>query len=296
MTELRKKMIRAMELKNLSHHTQRAYLAAVTGIAKFYDQSPDKMTQEKIEDYLLYLKLDKGIAPNSCYGVLTGLRFFYKHVTEEEIPVTYSIRRTARKLPEVLTMEDIWKIICSAKNLKHKMILMTTYSAGLRASETLNLKPENIDSQTMLIKVEEGKGKKDRYTLLSKRLLSELRAYYCKYRPGIYLFPSSYSKKKKRPLSYESIRMIYENARKKAGVKKGNGIHTLRHSFATHLLEAGYDLRKIQVLMGHSRMTTTMIYLHVSRQTLSMIPSPLDLIDHKHAGKEDRNDDPNHKT
>ena len=296
MTELRQRMIRAMELKNLSHHTQRAYLAAVTRIAKFYNQSPDKMTQEKIEDYLLYLKLDKGIAPNSCYGVLTGLRFFYKHVTEEEIPVTYSIRRTPRKLPEVLTVENIWKIICSAKNLKHKMILMTTYSAGLRASETLNLKPENIDSKTMLIKVEEGKGKKDRYTLLSKKLLDQLRTYYRKYRPGTYLFPSSYQKKKKQPLSYETIRTIYENARSKAGVKKGSGIHTLRHSFATHLLEAGYDLRKIQVLMGHARLTTTMIYLHVSRKTLSMIPSPLDLIDHKHAGKEDRTDDPNHKS
>ena len=153
MTQLRKKMIRAMELKNLSHHTQRAYLAAVTGIARFYNQSPDKMTQEKIEDYLLYLKQDKGIAPNSCYGVLTGLRFFYKHVNEKEIPVIYSIRRTPRKLPEVLTMEDIWKIICSVKNLKHKIILMTTYSAGLRARETINLKPENIDSKTMLIKV-----------------------------------------------------------------------------------------------------------------------------------------------
>jgi site-specific recombinase XerD len=289
-------MIRAMELKNLSHHTQRAYLAAVTGIAMFYNQSPDKMTQEKIEDYLLYLKQDKGIAPNSCYGVLTGLRFFYKHVTGEEIPITYSIRRTPRKLPEVLTMEDIWKIICSAINLKHKVILMTTYSAGLRARETINLKPENIDNKTMLIKVEEGKGKKHRYTLLSKKLLDELRTYYRKYRPATYLFPSSYTKKKNRPLSYEAIRMIYENARKKAGVKKGAGIHTLRHSFATHLLEAGYDLRKIQVLMGHTRLTTTMIYLHVSRQTLSMIPSPLDLIDHKHAGKEDRNDDPNHKT
>ncbi len=245
MTELRQKMIRAMELKNLSDNTQRAYLAAVTGIAKFYDHSPDKMTQEKIEDYLLYLKQDKGIAPNSCYSVLTGLRFFYKHVTEKEIPVTYSIRRTPRKLPEVLTIHDIWKIIGSAKNLKHKMILMTTYSAGLRVSETIKLKPENIDSKTMLIKVEAGKGKKDRYTLLSKRLLAELRSYYRKYHPGTYLFPSSFSKKKNQPLSYEATRMIYENARKKAGVKKGNGIHTLRHSFATHLLEAGYDLRKI---------------------------------------------------
>jgi len=295
MTELRQKMIRAMELKNLSDHTQRAYLAAVTGIAKFYSQTPDKMTQEKIEDYLLYLKQDKGIAPNSCYSVLTGLRFFYKNVTEKEIPVTYSIRRTTRKLPQVLTMQDIWKIICSTNNLKHRLILMTTYSAGLRASETMHLKPENIDSKAMLIKVR-GKGDKDRYTLLSKRLLVELRAYYKKYRPGIYLFPSSFSKKKDQPLSYEAIRMVYEKARKKAGVKRGTGIHTMRHSFATHLLEAGYDIRKIQVLMGHARLTTTMIYLHVSRETLSKIPSPLDLIDHKHAGKEDRNDDPNHKS
>jgi len=284
-----------MELKNLSHHTQRAYLAAVTGFTRFYNQSPDKMTKEKIEDFLLYLKKDKGNAPNSCYSVLTGLRFFYKYVTEKEIPVTYSIRRTTRKLPQVLTMQEIWKIICSTNNLKHRLILMTTYSAGLRASETINLKPKNIDSKTMLIKVT-GKGKKERYTLLSKRLLVDLRSYYREYRPKTYLFPSSFKKKKDLPLSYETIRMLYEKARKKAGVKRGTGIHTLRHSFATHLLEAGYDIRKIQVLMGHARLTTTMIYLHVSRETLSKIPSPLDLIDNKHAGKEDRNDDPNHKT
>ena len=283
-----------MELKNLSHHTQRAYLAAVTGIARFYNQSPDKMTKEKIEDYLLYRKHDKGNAPNSCYSVLTGLRFFYKYVTEKEIPVTYSIRRTTRKLPQVLTMEKIWKIICATNNLKHRMILMTTYSAGLRASETINLKPNHIDSKTMLIMVK-GKGNKDRYTLLSKRLLVELISYYRKYRPQTYLFPSSY-KKKDQPLSYETIRSVYEDCRKKAGVKKGAGLHTLRHSFATHLLEAGSDIRKIQVLMGHARLTTTMIYLHVSRETLSKIPSPLDLIDKKHAGKEDSTDDPTHKT
>jgi site-specific recombinase XerD len=288
-------MIRAMELKNLSHHTHRAYLAAVTGIARFYNQSPDKMTKEKIEDYLLYLKHDKGNAPNSCYSVLTGLRFFYKYVTEKQIPVTYSIRRTTRKLPQVLTMEEIWKIICATNNLKHRLILVTTYSAGLRASETINLNPKHIDSKTMLIKVK-GKGKKERYTLLSKRLLVELRSYYRECRPKTYLFPSSFKKNKDQPLSYETIRTVYEDARKKAGVKRGAGIHTLRHSFATHLLEAGYDIRKIQVLMGHARLTTTMIYLHVSRKTLSKIPSPLDLIDIEHAEKEDRTDDPNHKT
>jgi len=295
MTQLRQKMIRAMELKNLSNHTQRAYLVAVTGIARFYNQSPDKMTKEKIEDYLLYLKQDKGNAPNSCYSVLTGLRFFYKYVTEKEMPVTYSIRRTSRKLPQVLTMEEIWNIICATNNLKHRMILMTTYSAGLRASEVVKLKPEHIDSKTMLIKVK-GKGEKERYTLLSKRLLVELRSYYRKHCPRTYLFPSSFKKKKDQPLSYETIRTVYEDARKKAGVKRGPGIHTLRHSFATHLLEAGYDIRKIQVLMGHSKLSTTMIYLHVSRETLSKIPSPLDLIDTKHAEKEDSPDDPNHKT
>ena len=295
MTQLRQKMIRAMELKNLSNHTQRAYLVAVTGIARFYNQSPDKMTKEKIEDYLLYLKQDKGNAPNSCYSVLTGLRFFYKYVTEKEMPVTYSIRRTSRKLPQVLTMEEIWNIICATNNLKHRMILMTTYSAGLRASEVVKLKPEHIDSKTMLIKVK-GKGEKERYTLLSKRLLIELRSYYRKHCPRTYLFPSSFKKKKDQLLSYETIRTVYEDARKKAGVKRGPGIHTLRHSFATHLLEAGYDIRKIQVLMGHSKLSTTMIYLHVSRETLSKIPSPLDLIDTKHAEKEDSPDDPNHKT
>jgi site-specific recombinase XerD len=227
MSELRTKMIRAMELKNLSHHTQRAYLAAVTGFARFYNQSPSKMTKEKIEDYLLYLKQDKGNAPNSCYSVLTGLRFFYKYVTEKEIPVTYSIRRTTRKLPQVLAMEEIWKIICSTNNLKHRLILMTTYSAGLRASEVIKLQPQHIDSKTMLIKVK-GKGKKERYTLLSKKLLVELRSYYRQYRPKTYLFPSSYKKNKDQPLSYETIRTIYEDARNKAGVKKGAGIHTLR--------------------------------------------------------------------
>ena len=295
MTQLRQKMIRAMELRNLSSNTQRAYLRAVTGIARFYNQSPDKMTKEKIEDYLLYLKRDKAIAPNSCYSVLTGLRFFYKNVVENEIPVTYSIARNPRKLPEVLTMEDVWKIICSTNNLKHRLILMTTYSAGLRVSETMNLKPEHINSKRMLIKIK-GKGKKDRYTLLSKRLLVELRSYYRKYRPRTYLFPSSFGKNKDQPLSYGAIRSVYEDARRTAGVKRGVGIHTLRHSFATHLLEAGYDIRKIQVLMGHTKLATTMIYLHVSRETLSKIPSPLDLIDNKHAKKEDSNDDPNHKT
>ena len=296
MTQLRQKMIRAMELKNLSKNTQRAYLAAVTGLAKHYQQSPAKITDKMIEDYLLYLKNDKGNAPNSCGSVLTGLRFFYKNVAKKQIAVDYSLRKKPRKLPTVLTMQQVWKLICASKNLKHRLILMTTYSAGLRASEVMALKPEHIDSERMLIKVEDGKGNKDRFTLLSEKLLPQLRSYYRKYRPKTYLFPSSFRKKKNMQLSYEAVRLIYEKARNKAGVKKGEGIHTLRHSFATHLLEAGFDIRKIQVLMGHARLSTTMIYLHVSRETLSKIPSPLDLIDTKHAKKEDSPDGPNHNS
>jgi site-specific recombinase XerD len=207
---------------------------------------------------------------------ITGLRFFYIHVVgNEQLAPSCNFAKTPQKLPSVLSQKEILRIIEATDNLKHRVMMMATYSAGLRASETLGLKPEHIDSERMLIKVT-GKGGKQRYTLLSQKLLPELRDYYKQYRPKVYLFPSP---NKRTPLSYEAIRAVYNKARKKAGIKKGAGIHTMRHSFATHLLEAGYDIRKIQVLMGHTRLSTTIIYLHVSRKTLSTILSPLDLID-----------------
>lgn len=267
-----------MDLKNLSPHTRRSYLNAVTGLAKHYRKSPEKITNEMIEDFLLYLKNEKGNAPASCCLVLTGLRFFYKHVLDEQLDIGFRLSKKPRKLPTVLTKDQVWKIICAPSNLKHRLVLMTTYAAGLRAGEVRRLKPEHIDSKRMLIKVVDGKGKKDRYTMLSRMLMEELRRYYQACHPHTYLFPSSFKKRKGQPLSYEAVRNIYEKARKKVGVKAGQGLHTLRHSFATHLLEAGFDIRKIQVLLGHSRLSTTMIYLHVSRKTLSMVPSPLDLI------------------
>ena len=291
MTKLRQKMIRVMDLRNLSDHTKRAYLAAVTRLVKYYRRSPEKITDTMIEDYLLYLKNEKKNAPATCYSALNGLRFFYTHVLDRQIAVDFRMTKKPRRLPTVLTKKQVWELICTPPNLKHRMILMTTYAAGLRAGEVIRLKTEHIDSERMLVKVK-GKGSKDRYTMLSPKLLGELRSYYKKYRPKTYLFPSTY--KKTKPLAYETVREVYEKARKKVGIKNGEGLHTLRHSFATHLLEAGYDIRKIQVLMGHTRLTTTMIYLHVSRETLSKVPSPLDLIDTAH--KEDSNDDPNHST
>ncbi len=287
MTALRQQMIRQMDLKNLSPHTRRSYLSAVTNLASHYRRSPENITAEMIEDYLLLLKNEKGNAVQTCCLKLTGLRFFYKHVLDQPITVGFSLPKTPRRLPSVLTKQQVRRIIDAPGNLKHRLVLMTTYAAGLRAGEVRRLKPEHIDSQRMLIKVESGKGRKDRCTMLSKRLLAELRRYYQACRPQTYLFPSSFKKRKDQPLSYEAVRCIYEKARKKAGVKTGKGLHTLRHSFATHLLEAGYDIRKIQVLLGHSKLTTTMIYLHVSRKTLAKVPSPLDLIEmHQDSGKD----------
>jgi integrase/recombinase XerD len=274
MTELREKMIREMELRSLSENTQKSYLQSVSGLAKYYMQSPNKVTKEMIEDYLLYLKKEKGNAPTTVGSAITGLRFLFNHVLgNEHLSPNCAFAKIPKSLPTVLSQQEIWSIINAPENIKHRLLLMTTYSAGLRASETLSLKPENIDSKRMLIKVT-GKGGKQRYTLLSQKLLPELRQYYKTYRPEILLFPSH---RKGKPLTYETIRSVYEKARKKACVNRGAGVHTLRHSFATHLLEAGYDIRKIQVLLGHSRLTTTMIYLHVSRETLAKIPSPLDL-------------------
>jgi len=294
MTPLRQKMIKAMELRNLAKNTQRYYLSAVIGLVRFYQQSPDKLSQEMIEDYLLYLKNGKGNTPGTCGTVVAGLRFFYNHVADRQVPIDYRFSNKRRRLPTVLTQEEIWRIIHAPKNLKHRLVLMTAYSAGLRAFEVAALKPDDIDSKGMLINVKRGKGGLQRYTILSKRLLKELRRYYKTCQPKTYLFPSSYKHRENQPLTYPSVRNIYEKARKKAGIKKGVGIHTLRHSFATHLLEAGHDIRRIQVLMGHRQLSTTMIYLHVSRKTLSKIPSPLDLFDPKLTEKEDRTDEPTH--
>ena len=194
MTQLRQKMIRAMDLNNLSDQTKRAYLGAVIGLSKHYRQSPEKITEAMIEDYLLFLKNEKGNAPITCCSVLTGLRFFYGNVLEKQISIGFSLTKKPRKLPTVLTKEQVWKIICAPRNLKHRLMLMTTYSAGLRASETIRLKPEHIDSKRMLIKIVNAKGRKDRYSMLSTRLLCELRYYYKKCRPKCYLFPSTSKK------------------------------------------------------------------------------------------------------
>ena len=166
-----------MELYNFSRHTQRSYLSAVNGLAKHYGRSPETISKKMIEDYLLYLKNERKRAPNTRALAVTGLRFFYNHIADKKVSIDYKARKNRRKLPTVLTPEQVAAIISSPANLKHRMLLMTTYSAGLRAGEVTNLKPEHIDSERMLIKIVDGKGRKDRYTMLSHRLLEQLRFY-----------------------------------------------------------------------------------------------------------------------
>ena len=276
MTSLRQKMINEMTLRGFSARTQEAYLSAVTGLARYYKQSPEKITKGMIRDYLLYLIQERKLAWSSRNIVVSGLRFFYTlTIGKKSISLSIPPRKQVTQLPEILSSEELESLFAALSNQKHRTLLMTTYSAGLRLSEVVHLRITDIDSKRMMIRVQQGKGRKDRYTVLSKRLLTELRIYWKMYKPPVWLF---YGTKKNRSLTDRSAQAIYYSAKKKAGITKGKGIHMLRHCFATHLLEAGVNLRTIQMLMGHTSIMTTMTYLQVTRKQISSTESPLDLL------------------
>lgn len=276
MTALRQKMIDEMTLRRFSPKTQEAYIAAVAGLAKYYQQSPEKIKKQMIKDYLLYLMQKRKLAWSSCNVVVSGLIFFYsKTLGMDSMYLSIPPRKKDNKLPEILSAEELEQLFAALTNQKHRTVLMATYAAGLRVSEVVGLKLTDIDSKRMMIRVQQGKGRKDRYTILSERLLKELRIYWKMYRPSSWLF---YSTRREKRLSDRSAQRIYYHAKDLAGIRKSKGIHTLRHCFATHLLEAGVDLRTIQMLMGHKSILTTMGYLQVTRKHLSSTQSPLDLL------------------
>jgi len=278
MTELRKKMIKEMTLRRFAPKTQEAYVAAVAGLARYYSRSPEKIDKQMIQDYLLYLMEDRKLSWNSCNVAVSGLRFFYTQALGmDSMFLSIPPRKSDSTLPEIFSVEELEKLFSALTNQKHRTMLMTTYAAGLRVSELVGLKVTDIDSKRMMIRVKQGKGRKDRYTILSRKLLAELRIYYRMYHPPIWLFYSG--KKTKRALCVNTPQRVYTQAKEKTGLTKGKGIHTLRHCFATHLLEAGVDLRTIQMLMGHCCITTTMTYLQVTRKHLGSVKSPLDLLD-----------------
>ena len=276
MSELRKRMIRDMELRNFSPTTQRGYLRAVTGLAEYYHRSPDRISTEEIRDYVVYLLSERKVAVGTCHAIITALRFFYI-VTLEQNGASVTIPQIKRetRLPEILGPEQLERVFAAPRNLKHRVLLMTAYSGGLRVSELVHLKVTDIHSDRMMIRVDQGKGKKDRYTLLSKRLLGELRSYWEIKRPPVWLFPGIHLHK---PGCARMAQKAYAKAVAKAGITRKGGIHTLRHCFATHLLETGVDIRTIQLLMGHSSILTTVRYLQVTSKTLQGTQSPLDLL------------------
>jgi site-specific recombinase XerD len=270
-------MIRELRLRRYAALTQKTYLEAVTGLAKHYRIAPDQLTATQVQDYLLYLMTERHLQWNSVNAIASGLKFFYQQTLQRpDIALALPPRRTPRPLPEIYSAEELQRLFAAARPGKHRALLMTTYGGGLRVSEVIHLQVTDIDSQRMMIRVRQGKRAKDRYTLLSARLLEELRSYWKLRRPRPWLFPG---RDPQRPLNDETARAIFQQAKAKAGIVKGGSIHVLRHSFATHLLEAGVDLRTIQLLLGHARITTTALYLHLSRKTLGKTQNPLDLLD-----------------
>ena len=276
MSPLRSKMINDMQLRRFSPKTQEAYLSAVAGLAKYYHQSPDQLTQAQVHAYLLHLMNERQLAWSTCNQVASGLRFFYNETLDKKaIHLVIPPRKNAVRLPEVFSASELERLFRAVTNLKERVLLMTTYAAGLRVSEVVHLKVTDIDSERKMIRVDQGKGHKDRYTILSSRLLSELRRYWQQYRPPLWLFCG---RNPRRPWSISTAQKIYNQAKKTAGLVKGQGIHTLRHCLATHLLEAGVHVRIIQVLMGHTSIRTTMLYAHVTQKRLTAVESPLDLL------------------
>ena len=277
MSALRQQMDSDMIVRRMAERTRESYLNAVAGLAQHYHRSPDQISEAEVQSYLLYLLQDRKLAWSSVNVVTQGLKFFFhRTLKRRELEFMVPAARQPQKLPEILSREEVAALIEKTRNLKHRVLLMTTYAAGLRVSEVCALKVAHIDSARGMIRVEQGKGAKDRYTLLSARLLKELRLYWRVQRPQIYLFPAASSPD--TPTTVKSAQRIFYAAKNRAGIAKECGIHGLRHAFATHLLESGTDLKPIQRLMGHGHLSTTMRYFHLAQQHLARTPSPLDLL------------------
>ncbi len=275
MTPLRQRFIDDLRLKNFSDSTIKVYVQAVEKFAKFLGRSPDKSTVQDVRAFLIH-ELDRGLSRSYCVIQRNALRHLYLDTlgrTDEFQAVPRPKRE--RRLPVVLSRDEVQRLFAVIKNIKHKALFMVAYDAGLRLSEIRNLRIEDIDSGRMVIRIRQGKGKKDRYGRLSKGLLALLREYWRVERPEALLFPGACRHK---PYDIATPGHILKKLCRKAGITKRVSMHTLRHSFATHLLEAGTNLRVIQQLLGHSNIQTTCLYTHISIEELREAPSPMELL------------------
>lgn len=277
MSPLRKQMEADMAIRGLAYRTRETYVESVAKLAKFYGRGPDRISEAEVQRYLLHLLEERKLAHSSCNVMASALEFFYR-VTLKRRETEFCLPRPKMpgKLPQILSREEVALLIEKTTNLKHRALLMSTYGGGLRLQEVCHLKLCDIDSDRMTLRVEQGKGAKDRYTLLSPRLLAELRRYWALHRPKLWLFPSS--RDATQPLSPKTAHRIFHAAKDRAGITKAGGIHALRHAFATHLLEAGVDVHTIQRLMGHGSLSTTARYFHLAQKHLAGTASPLELL------------------
>jgi integrase/recombinase XerD len=281
MTLLRQQLLNILTVKRYSAKTHEAYIHSVQSLAEYYHRSPDRITNPEITHYLLDLHLRKAWSPSTLNVAVSGLRFFYRHVLERSIsdveralPRPKKQKRRAR----VYSLLEIRRLLLEGcPSLQHRAFLMTVYGAGLRLNEACHLQQYHIESDRGMIRVEQGKNSKDRYTILSPWLRDELRAYWHAFHPRKpWLFPSP--RDPGRPLSDGTAQKLFYQALERAGLPNRGGIHCLRHSFATHLLESGVDIMVIKRLMGHRSFKTTASYLHVSEERLAQVRSPLDFI------------------
>ncbi len=281
MTQLRKKMLEELQRRNYSHRTAKTYVRIVREFAEYFHRSPDKLGPEQIRQYQAHLFQTKKLAPATVSQYVSALRFLFiktlrRHFLAEHIPFPKSRKR----LPIVLSPEEVTRLIDSAHNLFHRTLLMTLYSTAMRRGELCRLKVSDIDSERMMIRIDQGKGGRDRDVPLSPKLLETLRVYWRWMQPATFLFPGTVKGMRADvPISPNLVWLACRQAAQAAGITKRISPHCLRHSCASHLLEAGADLRTIQVLLGHSRLEHTLVYLHLSHKHLQAITNPLDTLD-----------------
>ena len=277
MTRLRKMMLEELQRRNYSAITTRNYLRVVADFAKYFGKSPDKLGPNELRTYQAYLLQERKLTPGTVINRVAALRFFFvktlkRHQFRDFLPYPQDRRR----LPTVLSREEVSGLINAAGTLFRRTLLMTLYGTGMRRSELARLKVSDIDSQRMMIRVVAGKGGKDRDLPLSPALLETLREYWRWRKPKLYLFPTRTCGRSHQPISDKTVWIACSDAACRAGISKRVTPHTLRHSWATHLLEAGTDLRTIQVLLGHGDLETTAQYLHLSQRHLRAVINPLD--------------------
>jgi len=266
---LRKNLV----VRKYSPKTIKSYIHYNKDFLGYVRKKPNEITNEDVKDYLFYLVEEKEVSASTLNTAINALKFYYGEVLKRGFVYELKRPKKDKKLPVVLSQEEISRILSSITNIKHRLILMLIYSAGLRVSEVVKLKPGDIDDERKLIHIKGGKGRKDRYTMLSEVAIEMIRRYLKEYGQSIWLFSSQ---DKEKHITTRTVEKIFSNACRKANIKKNATVHSLRHSFATHLLERGTDLRYIQELLGHKSSKTTEIYTHVSNKDIGKIKSPLD--------------------